>query len=328
MLSSIMSRTFSMDFTGYEHARDTIIRLAPLIETGLGVVALATLLAAVRSRWDRFSRYATVLLVSCQSAGVALLVWFHLKIAESIQVFNPFDPTAPSEVLAVPLWIEGEKLYFWAFLYGCFVLAFRTSDQRLTRALRVSLAAFVATALIVDGPFRQPLPLLHRELTEYAQANAFGGMPWIQAAAGMYGRAVGYYGSPFMWIHPPLLFLGYAALLAGTVILIVVALKSIPELENDAYRSIRLGYLALTAGMFVGYPWAVTAWQGESWWWSPKINVSIIMWLLYTAYLHGRLALRRRNMYPLTLLLAFLAFATLCFTYLTTYIAPGVHSYR
>jgi ABC-type transport system involved in cytochrome c biogenesis permease subunit len=79
--------------------------------------------------------------------------------------------------------------------------------------------------------------------------------------------------------------------------------------------------------MLIGYPWAVEAWQGQSWWWSAKINVSITMWLLYTAYLHARLYIGRRFTGRFSLILAIVSFLSLIFTYLTTYLIPGVHSY-
>ncbi len=78
--------------------------------------------------------------------------------------------------------------------------------------------------------------------------------------------------------------------------------------ETTAYRWARLGYLPLTFGMLLGFPWALMAWQGEAWWWSGKVNMSIMMWLLYTAYLHARLYLRRQGMWKAVAALAVLSF--------------------
>ena len=78
--------------------------------------------------------------------------------------------------------------------------------------------------------------------------------------------------------------------------------------------------------MLLGFPWALMSWRGEAWWWSGKVNMSIMMWLLYTAYLHGRLYLRRAGMWRWVAVLAVLSFAALVLTYLTTYVIPGAHS--
>jgi cytochrome c biogenesis factor len=55
--------------------------------------------------------------------------------------------------------------------------------------------------------------------------------------------------------------------------------------------------------------------------------MSIMMWLLYTAYLHARLYLRRRGMWKAVAALAVLSFLILVLTYITTYVVPGAHSY-
>ena len=77
--------------------------------------------------------------------------------------------------------------------------------------------------------------------------------------------------------------------------------------------------------MLLGFPWALMSWQGEAWWWSGKVNMSIMMWLLYTAYLHARLYLRRRGMWKTVAALAVLSFLILVLTYVATYVVPGAH---
>jgi ABC-type transport system involved in cytochrome c biogenesis permease subunit len=88
-----------------------------------------------------------------------------------------------------------------------------------------------------------------------------------------------------------------------------------------------MGYLPLTVGMLLGFPWALEAWTGTSWWWSGFVNMSIMMWMFYTAYLHGRLYLRRRNMWRVVAALALISFAVLVLTYVASYVVPGAHSY-
>ena len=104
-----------------------------------------------------------------------------------------------------------------------------------------------------------------------------------------------YYNAWFMWVHPPLLFFSYGAFVISFVATLLMIRERHSAFETTAYRWARLGYLSLTAGMLLGFPWALMSWQGESWWWSGKVNMSIMMWVLYTAYLHARLYLRTRG---------------------------------
>jgi cytochrome c biogenesis factor len=143
----------------------------------------------------------------------------------------------------------------------------------------------------------------------------------------MEGARQYYYNTWFMWVHPPLLFIGYGAFALSFVATIQMVRHRYSAYETTAYRWARLGYLPLTAGMLLGFPWAILAWQGESWWWSGKVNMSIMMWFLYTAYLHARLYLRRREMWKMVAALAILSFVVLVLTYLATYVVPGAHSY-
>jgi cytochrome c biogenesis factor len=135
-----------------------------------------------------------------------------------------------------------------------------------------------------------------------------------------------FYNTWYMWVHPPLLFLSYGAFVASFAATVLMIARRRSSFETTAYRWARLGYLPLTFGMLIGFPWAIMAWQGDSWWWSGKVNMSIMMWLLYTAYLHARLHLRARGMWRVVAALAVLSFVALVLTYLTTYIVPGAHS--
>jgi len=154
-----------------------------------------------------------------------------------------------------------------------------------------------------------------------------GGQAAQQGFFGMEGARQGYYNAWYMWVHPPLLFMSYGAFAISFVATWKMIRERHSAFETTAYRWARLGYLPLTLGMLLGLPWALMSWQGEAWWWSGKVNMSIMMWMLYTAYLHARLYLRRRNMWRTVATLAVLSFAILLLTYVATYVVPGAHSY-
>src|SRR4030065_706620 len=59
-------------------------------------------------------------------------------------------------------------------------------------------------------------------------------------------------------------------------------------LDDLVYRSIIWGFPFLTAGIITGAAWANYAW-GTYWSWDPKETWSLIVWLVYAAFLHARI---------------------------------------
>jgi len=286
----------------------------------LAVTALVPALAAWRSR----VLGASVVLLTL---GEGVLVWFHWRLYQLAVVASPETGTVTGRV-AVPLWVESEKLYAWALIVAVMGLLIRRHREELLGGVALITAVLMAGAAVWGRPFTEPLPQFLGQYGGYLQALA-SGMP--QAAFGAYQGMEGarqyYYNSWFMWVHPPLLFFSYGAFAVSFVATIQMVRRRYSAYETTAYRWARLGYLPLTGGMLLGFPWAILAWQGESWWWSGKVNMSIMMWFLYTAYLHARLYLRRREMWKMVAVLAILSFVVLVLTYLATYVVPGAHSY-
>jgi ABC-type transport system involved in cytochrome c biogenesis permease subunit len=169
------------------------------------------------------------------------------------------------------------------------------------------------------------LSLAHSEITRwYAAAAGEGDI--FQVAGMLYGRITFYYNSTYMWTHPPMLFIAYASLIITFAACIYMLKNHDRTYEEIAYRYAKIGYILLTTGMLVGYPWAVEAWKDSAWWWDPKISGSIMMWVLYTAYLHAHIYAGKGKMWSMTAYLGIICFASLVFTYLLTYIVPGIHS--
>ncbi len=125
-----------------------------------------------------------------------------------------------------------------------------------------------------------------------------------------------------MWIHPPLLFASYGALFLNFSLSIFVLIKE--KGDQTAISYAKLGYLLLTIGLLIGYPWAIEAWKDEKWWFSPKINASIMLWLFYTGYLHLRLTNRSNRVIAIVAIFCYLS---LIFTFLVSYYVKGVHTY-
>jgi ABC-type transport system involved in cytochrome c biogenesis permease subunit len=318
-----------ISFTDYYNARELLQFLSPYFKACNVFFAFLIGYGLIKhSKKTLLGAYLLALLIYSLTFGT--LIYFHQKIYNSVYLLAPFLPSPLR--LFPPLWIETEKLFFWTFICLLLLGLEITFRKRLDHVIRYQLAILILFFLLnsLVDPFSSPLPNLHEEIVNLENAVRSGFTPAsIAYIMNFYYRVKYFYHSQFMWTHPPLLFLAYGFFtLAFPLNLYSIFHKFEKDhsLELTSYRLIAAGYLVLTLGMLIGYPWAIQAWKGESWWWSPKINVSIMMWLFYTAYLHGRLypasRISRSNNF-----LAVLSFSALVFTYLSTYILPGAHSY-
>ncbi|MBE0477462.1 MAG: cytochrome c biogenesis protein CcsA [Coriobacteriia bacterium] len=289
---------------------------------GAALLALAVVPAA--RAWLPRALYATFALLA---AGEAVLGWMHWRLWRIAEVVSP-ETGAVTGRVAVPLWVESEKLYVWALVLAGMALLVRRYRDELLPWLAGAVGLLALGASLTGSPFTDPLPGFLGQYRQYLSAM-LSGVPQAAFGAfqGMEASRQFYYNTWYMWVHPPLLFVAYGAFVVSFAAILLTIRHRHSSYESVAYGWARLGYLPLTAGMLLGVPWAIMAWQGESWWWSGKVNMSIMMWLLYTAYLHGRLYLRRRGMWRWVVALAALSFVTLALTYLATYVVPGAHSY-
>lgn len=340
-----------MSYQEYITARETISAIGHPVISVILIVSLALLFISIYFMLSK-DRRAFKLAAQLREIDTALLIigfiviaWFHLRIYQTIELVYPpylsnymaanMGVSASSLRFAVPLWIENEKLYFWTLCISIFlaVANFRYDFMRskmaalFSSALNLMLVAFGILTYYTSNPFKEPLPGLHSEITGWYQASGVGDPNVLYGALyQLYFRIIYYYNSEYMWTHPPMLFIAYASLVVTFVGCVFMLFRREKIFDRISYSHAKVGYLLLTVGMLIGYPWAVVAWEGKDWWWDPKINGSIMMWVLYSAYLHTRIYLRRRNMWRATAILGIICFLSLVFTYLLTYIAPGIHA--
>jgi cytochrome c biogenesis factor len=287
-------------------------------------VALAVFAVVPRlKRWRGWALFASTVLLAL---GEGVLIWFHYRIFQLAQVMDPLTSGVTGRV-AVPLWVESEKLFVWALVVAVLGLVMQRHREELLPGVMLITAVLIGGAALLGKPFTQPIPGFFGQYIGYLQAMATGGQAAGSAFTGMESARQFYYNAWFMWVHPPLLFIGYGCFALSFVATLLMISRRHSSYETTAYRWARMGYLPLTLGMLLGFPWALAAWQGEAWWWSGKVNMSLMMWLLYTGVLHARLYLRHRGMWKTVAALSVLSFAVLVLTYATTYLVPGAHSY-
>jgi cytochrome c-type biogenesis protein CcsB len=141
--------------------------------------------------------------------------------------------------------------------------------------------------------------------------------------------------SNWLVAHVITCFLGYAGFAVSFVAAVLLLLskgsqqlgKNAPLreiLDEIVYRSILLGYPLLSLGIITGAAWADYAW-GSYWSWDPKETWSLITWLVYSAFLHARVA--RGWSGDKTAILSVIGFGAVLFTYFGVNYLPGLHSY-
>lgn len=126
---------------------------------------------------------------------------------------------------------------------------------------------------------------------------------------------------PWMAIHPPIVFLGYAALVAPFAFaLAALAMKRTDSWVPAVVPWVLVSVTTLGIGLFIGGYWAykVLGWGGY-WGWDPVENSSLAPWLAVSALIHGLLTQRAKGSLVRTnLVLGTLAYVLALYsTYLT-----------
>lgn len=102
-------------------------------------------------------------------------------------------------------------------------------------------------------------------------------------------------------------------------------LPSLKVLDDMNYQALTFGFPLLTLGIITGAIWAEYAW-GRYWGWDPKETWSLIVWLIYAAYLHARIARGWRG--RRSAWLSVVGFCATLFCYLgVNLLLSGLHSY-
>jgi len=146
------------------------------------------------------------------------------------------------------------------------------------------------------------------------------------------------------WLHAHVItcFVGYAAFAVSAGVAIMYLMKAKREkrnmtggvvalfpstkiLDDLVYKAIMWGFPFLTAGIITGAAWANYAW-GTYWSWDPKETWSLIVWLVYAAFLHARVTRGWHG--RRAAILSIVGFLATIFCYLgVNLVLSGLHSY-
>jgi len=308
-----------------------LFRAQPIMQkTGSLLFSLLTVVFVAGFFWICWFHYQIYLHLPLELPANAVswlnqqLGFMNQKSAYGLPLYDLHNP--PRYI--IPVWIENEKYYFWFMCYAVMALIahFRMKNHRLRGVLHLLLAVQVAVLYFVTDPFGKPLPRFLTEVTPWFA----GGQP-LMARIGLfmrlYPRMIFYYNAEYMWLHPPLLFLAYGSITLTFVTSMFMLWRREFAIEKMGYDYAKFGYLMLTVGMLLGYPWALKAW-GPNWWWDPKICSSIMMWAVFSTYLHTRLYANKPAMWYFSSILGILCFVAMIFTFLASFFFPGEHTFQ
>ncbi len=301
--------------------------------------------------WQKITTGMIIAISLLFIGGFLWISWFHWQIYRNLPLELPenlmgwvnrqlenmnrsssygmplYDPANPPRY-KIPLWIENEKYYFWFMCYAIMALIvhLRLQNHRFRAFLHLFLAVQVAILYFWVNPFIEPLSKFFNEIGPWYAAEQS-----VMHKAGyfmrLYPKMIFYYNAEYMWFHPPLLFISYGSITIIFITSVFMLFKRDLLLEKIGYQYAKLGFFMLTLGMLLGYPWALKAW-GSNWWWDPKICSSLIMWAVFSTYLHTRLYANKKSMWYFTSILGIICFFAMIFTFLTSFYFPGEHTFQ
>ncbi len=289
-----------------------------------GYAILADLLGTWRTKTELIEsgRNATIACFACLSVAMIAL-WISLVRGDFsvIYVAEHTSKALPLTYKVSALWAGAAgSLLLWLWLQVSFVvLVFRKYQvnqkafSAYARAAANMVSVFFLLVLIFDkNPFA---------LSVVSPIDGAGLNPLLQ--------------HPAMAIHPPTLFIGYAAL----AIPFAWALASLKwdtaqgpaPFFKQVQRWILSAWLFLTIGIVLGAWWAYEelGWGGY-WAWDPVENSSLMPWLTATALLHCSRTYRRNTSIATWLTILSIVTFSLCIfgTFLTRYsLVSSVHAF-
>ena len=253
------------------------------------------------------------MLVSASAILISLILSHQFQVS---YVYRYTSRDLPLGYLISAFWAGQEGTFLlWAVLTGLLALIFvRSAKEYESRAMQVILLVevFFFILLLKQSPFA----LLERTPIDGAGLN-----PLLQ--------------DPWMVVHPPILFVGYAVLSFPFALAVAALFKrNYSDWTRFAFPWTVFGSLMLGAGIVIGGYWAyeVLGWGGY-WGWDPVENSSLIPWLTAIGLFHGLIVQKAKGKLQRTnLFLAIITFLLVLYgTFLTRSGILGdfsVHSFQ
>jgi cytochrome c-type biogenesis protein CcmF len=247
-----------------------------------GLAAAVTYLLVDRGRKELLALARTLYTAFMVSvvASAAILMTLLLQHRFDVSYVNSYSALdLPLHYLISTFWAgqEGSFLLwcFWGSIIGLFV--WRTAKEQEAPVMVVYLSTFLGIIAILckQSPFKL--------LPPPAPVDGTGLNPLLQ--------------DPWMVIHPPVMFLGFASLSVPFSFAIAALWKK--RWDGWITRALPwalLTFLTLGTAILMGGYWAYkTLGWGGYWAWDPVENTSLVPWLATVALVHGMFLQKTRE---------------------------------
>ncbi len=251
----------------------------------LSILSTAGFLRATRSTSGRvFARQCYALMTVAVSLASVLLMYRILEHDYRLQyVYGYSDNALPLHYLVSTFWAGQEGSFLlWALFAALMGLFVQRTARRWEPVVMVAYNLTVVALLVLlvkQDPFR-----FHEGLTAGAVPTDGRGLnPLLQ--------------NPWMVIHPPIMFIGYAAAAVPFAYAAAALIKrAYDEWVRPTMGWILVSFATLAAGIMLGAYWSYeTLGWGGYWAWDPVENASLVPWLITAALAHGVLVQRWRT---------------------------------
>jgi len=101
-------------------------------------------------------------------------------------------------------------------------------------------------------------------------------------------------------------------------------LPSVDVLDDYAYRLVAFSFITLTVMIITGSIWANNSW-GHYWSWDPTETWSLVVWLVYGLYLHGRITFKWSKAFSTWYIILSFLFSIVAF-FIIPYFVKSQHS--
>ncbi|HEY7370251.1 MAG TPA: cytochrome c biogenesis protein CcsA, partial [Thermoanaerobaculia bacterium] len=276
---------------------------------GALISGTASLIVYLRADRDRpqllpLARQLYTAYTVCIVSASAVLMTLILQHRFDVSYVNSYSSRElPFHYLLSSFWggQEGSFLLwlFWGSLIGLFV--WRSAREQEAPVMAIYLATFLGVVAILCK--QSPFKILPPPVPE----DGVGLNPLLQ--------------DPWMVIHPPVMFIGFASLSVPFAFAIAALWKR--RWDGWVTRAIPwalVTFFTLGTAILMGGYWAYkTLGWGGYWGWDPVENTSLVPWLFTAALVHGMFLQRSRKRHRrINLILACLAFLTILYgTFLT-----------
>ena len=265
---------------------------------------------------QRTSRIFELISLTTSTLAAALLLYYLLNVtAHYLYVFRFSCETFPILYKISAFWAGQEgSLFIWAWSTLVCVALLRvhagSKIGEITRIAGLSVVAVFLLLLVIRSPFALIYGIDHQGHLLSTSTEIFAVPYPIEShfAQGMNPLLR----NPWMVIHPPIVFFGYAAAAIPFGAAAAYLLIGDRRWMEIAEPWSRITWLFMTLGIGIGGFWAyeVLGWGAWYWGWDPVETSSLIPWVVLTAYLHTQFRMKRNREYglaaPALLMLSFL----------------------